>query len=505
MKVLVDLAILIDVVEGTQVSEDSKTAIEFLLERGEAYIPSFTLLKIDLQKEKFPSKHQQFLTLLSNFKIAKTPSYLNLGDSVNYSSIENYLFSIGAQAIGAQFILTSNRILLKDLQSAISPEYFVQKVISQAVKADVVVPFLSLQRVNNPYEPQLEMAFDEVMKSGWYLLGSKLKKFEDDYARFNSVNHCVGLSNGLDALHLSLLALGVGVGDEVIVPSNTYIATVLSVTFVGATPVFVEPNARTYNIDPMLIEARINPKTKTIMPVHLYGQACEMDAIMRIAEKHKLFVVEDNAQSQGASYNQKLVGSFGQINGTSFYPGKNLGALGDAGAITTNDPVLAQKVATLRNYGSNKKYFNEVVGHNMRMDEMQAAFLIPKLKDLTNATQQRQQAAAWYLEALEGVGDIVLPYTAEGATHVYHLFVIRTAHRDSLKDYLAKAFINTLIHYPVPPHLQEAYKDLGHCAGDFPVAEALANTSLSLPIWPGMKKKEVDHVVSVIRAFYAGN
>jgi dTDP-4-amino-4,6-dideoxygalactose transaminase len=313
----------------------------------------------------------------------------------------------------------------------------------------------------------------------------------------------VGISNGLDALHIALMALGIGKGDEVIVPSNTYIATALAVSYVGATPIFVEPNIETYNIDPALIEKAISPKTKAIMPVHLYGQACEMEAIKAIADKHKLYIIEDNAQSQGASYKGKITGSFGDINGTSFYPGKNLGALGDAGAITTNNIELAQKAMVLRNYGSQKKYYNEVIGHNMRLDECQAAFLSVKLKQLNNWTIQRQEIANWYNGALIGIEQIILPKIAQGATHVYHLYLIRTEKRNELQNYLTENGIGTLIHYPIPPHLQEAYSSLGFKKGDFPIAEKIAETCLSLPMWPGMTKDMVDQIASSIKLYFS--
>lgn len=364
------------------------------------------------------------------------------------------------------------------------------------------VPFLSFDATNDLVRSEMKQAFDEVFESKWYVLGEQVKQFEQAYARFNEVGHCVGVSNGLDALHLSLKALGIGRGDEVIVPSNTYIATVLAVSYVGATPVFVEPNPDTFNIDPRRIEQAITARTKVIMPVHLYGQCCEMDTIMEIARRYLLYVVEDNAQSQGATFNGRRAGSFGHLNGTSFYPGKNLGALGDAGAVTTNDSALAQKVTTLRNYGSNKKYFNEVIGFNMRLDELQAAFLQVKLQYLEQWTAERQQIAEWYTEALKGIDEVQLPLVAAGASHVYHLFVIRARERDNLQQFLEQNGIGTLIHYPIPPHLQEAYKELKYKPGDFPVAETIAGSCLSLPLWPGMKKEEVDRVSSCIKKFY---
>jgi dTDP-4-amino-4,6-dideoxygalactose transaminase len=366
----------------------------------------------------------------------------------------------------------------------------------------MVIPFVNFSPMHSAIKAEMQEAFSRVYESNWFVLGNEVEQFENAYAAFNQVKHTVGLSNGLDALHLALKACGVGAGDEVIVPSNTYIAKVLAVSYVGATPVFVEPNIVTYNIDPNRIEAAITSKTKAIMPVHLYGQACEMIPIMALAKKYDLFVIEDNAQSQGASFDGKLTGSWGDINGTSYYPGKNLGALGDAGAVTTNSDDLAQKVRVFRNYGSQKKYYNEVIGHNMRLDELQASLLNVKLKKLNEWTGQRQQIAEWYNETLIDVEGIILPKIAEGATHVYHLYVIQTNKRDELQKYLNDHEIGSLIHYPIPPHLQGAYKNLGYKKGDFPIAEELADNCLSLPIWPGMMKVEMEYVCVAIKNFY---
>ncbi|MFI5451847.1 DegT/DnrJ/EryC1/StrS family aminotransferase [Pedobacter sp. UC225_61] len=363
------------------------------------------------------------------------------------------------------------------------------------------IPFVSFSEVNQKIKPEILTAFESFFDSGWYILGDRVKNFEKEYATFNQVSCCVGISNGLDALHIALKVLDIGAGDEVIIPSNTYIATALAVSYVGATPIFVEPNLDTYNIDPSKIEAAITSKTRAIMPVHLCGQACEMEAIMEIAEKHNLKVIEDNAQAQGATYKGKLTGSWGDINGTSFYPGKNLGALGDAGAVTTNNEELAEKAAILRNYGSEKKYHNEVIGHNMRLDECQAAFLSVKLKSLKEWTLQRQEIADWYFEVLKDIVHIILPTTAKDATHVYHTFVIRTENRDKLQAYLTNNGIGTLIHYPIPPHLQKAYQNLGYKKGDFPIAEKIADTCLSLPMWPGMTQEMVIEIGTLIQDF----
>lgn len=362
------------------------------------------------------------------------------------------------------------------------------------------IPFLNFEPMHSSIREEMRQSFEKVYDSCWYVLGNNVSDFENAYAAFNQTQHCVGVSNGLDALHLALKACGIGDGDEVIVPSNTYIATVLAVSYVGATPVFVEPRIDTYNINPELIEQAITERTKAIMPVHLYGQSCEMTQIMEIANNYKLFVIEDNAQSQGSTFDGKLTGSWGHANGTSFYPGKNLGALGDAGAVTTNDTNLAEKIRIFRNYGSSKKYHNEVIGYNMRLDELQAAFLLVKLKNLDAWTKQRQQIASWYNEALKGIDGLTLPQTALGATHVHHLYVIRTKKRDELQTFLHQNGIGTLIHYPIPPHLQDAYKSLGFKKGDYPIAEEIATTCLSLPMWPGIKKEQVEQVaVEVIK------
>jgi dTDP-4-amino-4,6-dideoxygalactose transaminase len=363
------------------------------------------------------------------------------------------------------------------------------------------IPFLSFQPQHAPLRDAMTAAFSRVYDSYWYVLGEEVKQFEREYAAFNQVAHTVGVANGLDALVLALRVLGVGPGDEVIVPSNTYIATWLAVTQVGATPIPVEPDPATSNLDPSRIAAALTPRTRAIMPVHLYGQACRMTEIMALATQHNLYVVEDNAQAQGASFAGEVTGSFGHVNGTSFYPGKNLGAIGDAGAVTTNDAALAQKVQVLRNYGSQQKYYNEVVGYNSRLDELQGALLRVKLPHLPEWTSQRQQVAVWYDQHLAGIPNLRRPAVAEGATHVYHLYVVHTPQRAALQQHLTAQGIGSMIHYPVPPHLQQAYQALGFAPGSFPIAEELANTCLSLPMWPGMTEAHVAAVADVIRVF----
>ncbi|MFI5196075.1 MAG: DegT/DnrJ/EryC1/StrS family aminotransferase [Chitinophagales bacterium] len=364
------------------------------------------------------------------------------------------------------------------------------------------IPFLNFQPAHAVIKDEMMKAFEDVYDNCRFILGERLSAFEATYSKFNEVKFTVGVSNGLDALFLALKSLNIGSGDEVIVPSNTYIATVLAVLHAGATPVFVEPDINTCNIDPQKIEAAITPKTKVIIPVHLYGQACEMGKIAELANKNSLHIVEDNAQSHGASFKDIKTGSWGIVNATSFYPGKNLGALGDGGAITTNDEALTNKLRMLRNYGSEKKYYNEISGYNMRLDELQAALLSVKLKYLASWTIQRQQIAAGYDEGLQGIDGLVLPCTHPDATHVYHLYVIRSDKRDHLSKHLSANGIDTLIHYPVPPHLQKALGRLGYRKGDFPIAEKLANTCLSLPVWPGMEQNDIAYIIETIKKFY---
>ncbi|MBA3682420.1 MAG: DegT/DnrJ/EryC1/StrS family aminotransferase [Bacteroidetes bacterium] len=364
------------------------------------------------------------------------------------------------------------------------------------------VPFLSFSHMNQQIKAESIKAFETFFDNQWYVLGKEVENFEKKYASFNETQFCAGLSNGLDALYIALKSLNIGPGDEVIVPSNTYIATLIAVSNVGAMPVLVEPNIKTYNIDPANIQAKITSKTKAIMPVHLYGQSCEMDEIMAIAKKNNLFVIEDNAQAHGADYNGKLTGSFGNINATSFYPGKNLGALGDAGAITTNDEKLLETARMIRNYGSKKKYYNEIIGYNMRLDECQAAFLSIKLNYLKEWNVNRKAIAAAYNDGLKNIGDVVLPYTADNASHVYHLYVIRTKKRNELQEHLNKNGIGTLIHYPVPPHLQKAYAHLNIKKGELPIAEEISETCLSIPLFPGLIPEQQQKVIDSIRSFY---
>ena len=370
------------------------------------------------------------------------------------------------------------------------------------VRTTVKISYLDLKQINQSAKHELMQAFEDVLDSGWYIMGKKLEQFETEYANYSNTQFCTGLANGLDALILALKALNIKEGDEVIVPSNTYIASWLAVSYVGATPIPVEPKWATCNIDPALIEEKITHKTKAIMPVNLYGQAAELDQICAIAKKYNLYVVEDNAQAQGAYCKNKITGSWGDVNASSFYPGKNLGALGDAGAVTTNSPEYNQKIRVIRNYGSEKKYFNEVKGVNSRLDEVQAALLSVKLKNLDNQNKQRNELAEIYNEHLSDIGDISLQYLAPSCTSVYHIYQIRTSQREELQKYLTEKGIGTIIHYPVPPHLQKAYSELGYQKGDFPIAEKIAEQTLSLPLYPGMSAEDVLTVTQTIKHFF---
>jgi len=349
-----------------------------------------------------------------------------------------------------------------------------------------------------PYEElkaELDEAYFRFMKSAWYILGREVEAFEKEFAAYCGVKHCVGVGNGLEALHLILRAYDIGEGDEVIVPSNTYIATWLAVSYTGATPVPVEPDPRTCNLDPARVEAALTPHTKAMIPVHLYGQPADMDPLNALARKHGLKVIEDNAQAQGARYKGRRTGSLADAAGNSFYPGKNLGALGDGGAVTTDDDVLADRIRVLRNYGSKKKYYNECIGYNSRLDELQAAFLRVKLKKLDEWNDRRRAIAARYLEAWSGASELTLPFAPDWAEPVWHLFVIRHLQRDQFQKQLNEAGIGTLIHYPVPPHLSGAYADGKWARGAFPLAESLADTVLSLPIGPHLTPEQAGVVI----------
>lgn len=362
------------------------------------------------------------------------------------------------------------------------------------------IPFVSFKPLEKKLDEELRAAFERVYTRSWYIEGEEDEAFEKAFAEYCDRKYCVGTGNGLDALFLALKALGIKDGDEVIVPSNTYIATALAVTYVGAAPVFVEPDIRTFNIDATLIESAITEKTRAIMPVHLYGQTCDMDPIMEIAHKYNLYVVEDCAQAHGAKYKGKVIGSFGDVAGFSFYPGKNLGALGDAGATVTNNKEIADKVRALGNYGSDYKYHHIYQGNNSRLDELQAAFLTAKLSCLDEVNNERRNIARKYLEGIKNP-EIILPFVPDYATPVWHIFGIRCSRRAELEKFLNDAHIGTNKHYPIPMHLQDCYKNLGFKAGDYPIAEEISATELSIPMYYGMSEEEIQYVIDVINEF----
>lgn len=356
------------------------------------------------------------------------------------------------------------------------------------------VPFLDLKASYNELKSEIDDAVNSVLSSGWYILGEEVEAFEEEFAAFCGARHCVGVANGLDALHLSLVAMGLQPGDEVIVPSNTYIATWFAVSQCEAIPVPVEPDITTYNIDTSKIEAAITARTKAIIPVHLYGQPADMDEVLRIAAKHGLKVLEDGAQAHGARYKGRRIGSHGDAVAWSFYPGKNLGAFGDGGAITTNDGALADKLRCLRNYGSKQKYVNELIGFNSRLDPIQAAALRVKLRHLDRANEARRHIAKQYLAGLQECG-LILPTIPQWAECVWHLFVVRSSKRATLQSNLESAGVGTLVHYPIPPHRQVAYQSLGYGEGSLPIAELIHREVLSLPIFPQLGSAEVKHVI----------
>ncbi|MCD8045507.1 MAG: DegT/DnrJ/EryC1/StrS family aminotransferase [Clostridiales bacterium] len=362
------------------------------------------------------------------------------------------------------------------------------------------IPFATFENMHREVEAEMTDAFQRVYHNGWFIQGEELAAFEKEFAAYCGAKYCVGCGNGLDALILILKAYGIGAGDEVIVPANTYIATALAVSYTGASPVFVDPELATFNIDPAQIEARITDRTKAIMAVHLYGQTAGMDEIRDIADRHGLKVIEDAAQAHGASLRGVRAGALGDAAGFSFYPGKNLGALGDGGAVVTNDGELAEKVRVLGNYGSDYKYHHIYKGNNSRLDELQAAFLRVKLKNLERWNENRCGTAAQYSAGIHNER-VILPTETDGARHVYHIYAVRTDQRDHMEKYLNDMGIGTNKHYPIPIHLQQAYADMNLPRGSFPAAEEISDTVLSLPLSYGMREEEIAYVIDAINHF----
>jgi dTDP-4-amino-4,6-dideoxygalactose transaminase len=365
----------------------------------------------------------------------------------------------------------------------------------------MTVPFLDLNAAYRELQPRLDDAYRRVMESSGYILGREVEAFEKEFARYCATKYCIGVGNGLDALHLILRGYGIGSGDEVIVPAHTFIATWLAVSYAGATPVPVEPDNRTYNIDPEQIEQAITSNTRAIMPVHLYGQPADMDRISDIARQHDLKVIEDAAQAHGGRYKGRRVGSLGDAAGFSFYPGKNLGAFGDAGAVVTNDKALNDNIRMFRNYGSRFKYTHDIKGFNSRLDDLQAAFLRVRLENLDEWNRRRQNIAGHYLKALNEIRDLTLPFVPSWSEPVWHLFVVRHRQRDNLQKFLIKANVETLMHYPVPAHQTGAYAEPDGKLGHFEITEKLANTILSIPIGPHLTEDMQADVISKLKEF----
>lgn len=367
-------------------------------------------------------------------------------------------------------------------------------------KYSIKIPFSSFKYLEKELKNDLYSSFSRVFNKSWYIMGNEVKSFENRFAKYCESKYCVGCGNGLEALILALMALDIKQGDEVIVPANTFVASVLAVSFVGAKPILVDVDLDSYTIDTNQIEKVITSKTRAIMPVHLYGQACDMESIMKISKKYHLYVIEDCAQAHGATYKGKRVGTFGDIACFSFYPGKNLGALGDAGAVITNNEKFASKVRMLSNYGSKEKYHHVYKGFNSRLDELQAAFLNNKLRILNNINKDRNEIAQKYIKGINNK-NIILPKISKNCNHVWHIFAIRCNKRDKLQKYLLENGIETNIHYPIPIHLQKCYKDLGYRKGQFVNSELISKEELSLPMFYGMKDKDINYVINKINSF----
>ncbi len=451
-------------------------------------------------KNKYPKHYPDYLEFEKELKVIKTPGYINFEAPLAQNNLQFYLIEQSALTENAK-IITTDPHLHEISEQTITPE----EAMNCLNREPNNVSFLPLKEINDSYNPELEQCIDRVLKSGWYLLGNEVKSFENEYASFIGTDHCIGVANGLDALRLILKAyieMGImGEGDEIIVPANTYIASILAITDNRLKPVLVEPDIHTYNIDADQIELKITPRTKGIMIVHLYGKCAMTSKIEGVAQKYNLKIIEDNAQSQGAYFKERRTGSLGDAAGHSFYPGKNLGALGDAGAVTTSNTELADTIRTLANYGSKVKYRNQYQGLNSRLDELQAAVLRVKLNRLDKDNAHRRMIANYYCNNISHP-DIILPQQKvidtgyERSDNVWHVFPIRTTRRDELIEYLRTKGVQTLIHYPVPPHQQEAYKEWNNMV--LPLTEQIHQEILSLPISPVMKQCEYERVVNAI-------
>lgn len=478
-----------------------KVIFDYLIKNKIGFISSGILSYLDSEiKRLWLEKYKNYLTFLKNLKVIKTPSYIDFKNKLFKYDINAYLTELSAKSINAQ-VITSDPQFLKLSKIAISPETFLNNIKNED-NSKKIVPFLDLKAVNFKNHSEIEKGIDETLASGWYILGNQVKSFEQEFAKFCGVKYCIGVANGLDALILILNAYKeIGImndGDEIIVPANTYIATILAISKNNLVPVLVESNINTYTIDPKKIEEKISKKTKAIMPVHLYGQTADMTPILKIATKYNLKVIEDSAQAHGAVYKGKRAGNLGDASGFSFYPGKNLGAIGDGGAITTNDDKLAATLKVLRNYGSEIKYKNMYKGFNSRLDEIQAAILNAKLPFLDADNNRRREIANYYLQNIKNK-KIILPKVKNQENHVWHVFVVRTEDRNKFQKYLNENGIQTIIHYPIPPNEQEAYLELSN--QKYPITKKIHNEVISLPMSPVMNIAEIKKVVKVVNEF----
>jgi dTDP-4-amino-4,6-dideoxygalactose transaminase/predicted nucleic acid-binding protein len=474
-----------------------QSKLDFYISSSQIHTISFMFLKEAKKTRSLEIAKTELSLFMKSVKIVKTPSYVDIENGLFIQDSEDYLIELSARMAGAM-IITRDAKFLNNSEFTISIEDFLNQQRIQKAQ----IPFLDLKSLNTQYFNEYEKAFDSVVNSGWYIQGNECKEFDKEFAQYCGTKYAIGVANGLDALILILRAykeMGVmGDGDEVIVPSNTYIASILAISQNNLVPVLVEPRLDTYLIDPAKIEEKITSKTKAILPVHLYGQTCEMDKINEIAKKYNLKVIEDSAQSHGAYFGDKRSGNLGDASGFSFYPGKNLGALGDGGAVTTNDEELANTIKALGNYGSHKKYENLYKGINSRLDEMQAAMLRVKLRYLDNEVEKRREIANYYLENIKNE-NIILPTVRAEDNHVWHLFVIRTNKRDELQKYLLDNGVQTLIHYPLPPHKQKAYTEWNNQS--YPISEQIHNEVLSLPISGVQSLEDTMKIVEVINDF----
>ena len=496
--VFLDNCIIIDYILSKN-NEKHSDLIKKILDKNIGYVSTSSLSGIiEAVKKSDKNKLDLLYGLLKRLKVAKTPSYIDFDNKLAKIDFENYLIELSAKSIDG-YVVTTDSNFLKNSEIAVHPDDFLEKIDREDVKE---VNFINLYEINRRFYPKFEKSLDRVLNSGWLILGKEVAEFERKFSDYCEVENCIGVSNGLDALILIIEAykrLGIlKEKDEVIVPSNTYIATILAISTTGLVPILVEPSISTYDIDPDLIEEKITDKTKAIMIVHLYGQPCDMDRINSLAKKYNLKVIEDCAQAHGAKYKEKRIGGLGDAAGFSFFPSKNLGALGDAGAVTTNDKTLSDCVRILRNYGSEKKYVNFYKGYNYRLDEIQAAFISDKIDLLDEDNERRTVIADYYLKNIKNP-KIILPSVLESAEPVWHQFVIRTENRDALQEYLKNNKINTMIHYPIPPHKQNAYKEWNSMS--YPIAEKIHKEVLSLPISQVMEDRDVERVVETINSY----